>query len=81
MLRGSPRLRADGPDSPLALHERRGKGFDKAHRGVAAGGVAGGCCISSAAAMGAAGASYLVDLESDQQIKFNKKADPSRTAR
>ena len=27
--------------------------------------------------MGAAGAGYLVDLESDQQINPNKKADPS----
>ena len=77
----SPHLIADGPDSPLALHERRGEGFDKAHRGVVAGGVAGGSCISSASAMGAAGASYLVALESDQQMKANKKADPSRTAR
>ena len=78
---GSSQLGADGLNSPLAFHERRSKGFGKAHSGFIAGGAADGSCVSIPSAMGTTGAGYLVDLEGVQQIKANKKADLSGTAR
>lgn len=64
MNRPSPNV----PGSPLALYDRLGEGTDQAHCRQCWCGPVGSSGLQGIAALGAAGSSWVVDLESGQEV-------------